>query len=84
MTNALLDWTGNIMSLSLLLSALKYVVEKCWTVLFNNNKGISRVVFTIGYKWNNDGKMPLVKSSDINWQILFMGLQKETGTSNIV
>ena len=55
------------MSLSLLLSALKYVVEKCWTVLFNNNKGISRVVFTRGYNWNNDVKMPLVKLSDINW-----------------
>ena len=67
MTNVLLDWTGNIMSLSLLLSALKYVVEKCWTVLFNNNKGISRVVFTRGYNWNNDVKMPLVKLSDINW-----------------
>ena len=48
------------MSLSLLLSALKYVVEKCWTVLFNNNKGISRVVFTRGYNWNNDVKCPLL------------------------
>ena len=54
------DWTGNIMSLSILLSALKYVVEKCRTVLFNNNKEISRVVFTRGYNWNNDVKMPLI------------------------
>ena len=41
-------------------------------------------MFTRGYNWNNDVKMPLVKLSDINWQIVFMGLQKETGTSNIV
>ena len=55
------------MSLFILLSALKYFVEKCSTVLFNNNKGISRVVFTRGYNWNNEVKMPLVKLSDINW-----------------
>ena len=61
------DWTENIMSLSLLLSALKYVVEKCWTVLFNNNEGISRVMFTKGCHRNNDAKTPLVKLSDINW-----------------
>ena len=40
---------------------------KMLTVLFNNNKGISRVVFTRGYNWNNEVKMPLVKLSDINW-----------------
>ena len=58
------------MSLSLLLSALKYVVEKCcgkMCLLFNNNKGISRVVFTRVNNWDNDVKMPLVKLSDINW-----------------
>ena len=30
---------------------------------------------------NNDVKMPLVKLSDVNWLIVFMGLQKETGAS---
>ena len=48
------------MSLSILLSVLKYVVEKCWTVLFNNNKGISRVVFTRGYNWITMSKCPLL------------------------
>ena len=49
------------MSLSLLVSALKYVVEKCccgkMCLLFNNNKGISRVVFTRVNNWDNDVKM---------------------------
>ena len=56
------------MSLSLLLSALKYVVEKCcgkMCLLFNNNKGISRVVFTRVNNWDNDVKMPLVKLSEL-------------------
>ena len=36
-------------------------------LLFNNNKGISRVVFTRVNNWDYDVKMPLVKLSDINW-----------------
>ena len=42
---------------------------------------LDEVNLTTRVEWNNDVKMPLVKLSDINWQIVFMGLQKETGTS---